>query len=73
MKKEFQWKKLLDLLRQHPMSTVDIASKFIPAPQKVIQTLRGKGYDIKTEPIEGKKHRLYVLYEHEEQLRLFNA
>ena len=33
MKKEKQWEKLLKLLRFKPMSTMEIASNYIPAPQ----------------------------------------
>lgn len=72
-KKEAQWKKLLRLLREKPMSTREIMIKYICAPQKVVETLRKKGYDIETKAVEGQKHCVYVLKEHkEEQLRLFN-
>lgn len=72
MKKETQWEKLLKLLRIKPLSTMEIVREYIPAPQKVIETLRKKGYDIKTEPVEGQKYSVYVLYEHTDQLGLFN-
>ena len=70
--KEKQWEKLLKLLRLKPLSTMEIVSNYIPAPQKVIETLRKKGYDIKTEPVEGQKYSVYVLYEHTDQLGIFN-
>ena len=71
-KKEAQWEKLLRLLREKPMSTREIMFKYICAPQKVVETLRKKGYDIKTEAVEGEKYSVYVLYETPEQLGLFN-
>lgn len=70
--KEKQWETVLNMLRTRPVSTLDIMAKYILAPQKVIETLRKKGYDIETKPVEGEKFCLYVLNEHTEQLGLFN-
>ncbi len=67
-----QWEKLLRLLRLKPLSTMEIVREYIPAPQKVIETLRKKGYDIETRPVEGEKYCVYVLHEHSEQLGLLD-
>ena len=70
--KEKQWEKVLNMLRIKPISTLEIMSNYILAPQKVIETLRKKGYNIETKPIEGQKFCVYVLKETTEQLGIFN-
>lgn len=70
--KEKQWEKVLNMLRIKPISTLEIMSNYILAPQKVIETLRKKGYNIETKPIKGQKFCVYVLKETTEQLGIFN-
>lgn len=72
MKKETQWQKLLKLLEVKPMSTIEITANYICAPQKVVETLRKKGYNIETKPVKGQKYCIYILKTGEEtQLGLF--
>lgn len=73
MKKETQWQKLLKLLKIKPMSTLDIMANYICAPQKVIEILRNKGYNIETKPVKGQKYSIYVLKEEPKQLGLFGV
>lgn len=56
-----QWEIVLGMLEMHPVTTKDIFEQWIMAPQKVIETLRKKGYTILTEPIKGEKHCKYTL------------
>ena len=59
-----QWERVLYALRQRPLTTVDIYNglgAWILAPQKCIETLRGKGFIITTEPIKGEKFSKYTL------------
>jgi len=60
-KQECQWETVLKMLRKGSVTTKDIFEQWIMAPQKVIEQLREKKYDIKTEPIIGKKHKKYTL------------
>lgn len=66
-----QWEMVLNMLRIRPVTTKDIIDNYILAPQKVIETLRNKGYDIKTKPVKGQKYSIYVLHEQPTQLSLF--
>lgn len=69
--RETQYEIVLNMLRKGSVTTKDIFEQWIMAPQKVIETLRKKGYTILTEPIEGKKHCKYTLIPTAEQGRLF--
>lgn len=60
-RKEFQYEKVLRLLKERPQTTMGLTAKFIPAPQKSIEILRNKGHIILTEPVEGSTHKIYVL------------
>ena len=71
--KETQWEKVLNMLRIRPVTTMDIINNYVLAPQKVIEILRKKGYDITTKPVEGQKYSVYVLNQKAKQLGLFNA
>ena len=68
---ETQYQVVLEMLKKGSVTTKDIFEQWIMAPQKVIQTLREKGYVILTEPIKGKKHCKYTLIPTAEQGRLF--
>ena len=59
--KEMQYEKVLRLLRQRPYTTMELVAEYIPAPQKSIELLRDKGFNILTEKIENKKYKQYVL------------
>jgi hypothetical protein len=59
------------MLRIKPVTTKEIVENYIMAPQKVIETLRNKGFDIKTKPVKGEKYCIYVLNEEPKQLSLF--
>lgn len=71
MKKVTQWQKVLEMLRIKPTTTMEITNKYILAPQKVIETLRNKGYIIETKHVKGQKYSVYVLHEQPHQLGLF--
>lgn len=66
-----QWEKVLGMLRLKPVTTMEIINNYILAPQKVIETLRNKGYKIETKPVAGQKYCIYVLNEEPKQLGLF--
>lgn len=70
--KEKQWETVLNMLRIKPVTTMEIINKYILAPQKVIETLRKKGFNIETKSVEGQKYCVYVLKQTTEQLGLFN-
>lgn len=61
--KEKQYEKVLRLLRQKPHTTMDFVAQYILAPQKCIEMLRDKGYDIETQDVKGQKYKMYVLKE----------
>ena len=67
-----QWEKVLNMLRIKPVTTMEITNNYVLAPQKVIETLRKKGYNIETKAVEGQKYSVYVLHQKTEQLGLFN-
>ena len=78
--KEKQYEKCLRLLRQKPHTTMDLVSQYILAPQKCIEMLRDKGYNIETQDVKGQKYKMYVLKESNqvsnqvtEQARLFES
>lgn len=68
-----QWEQVLKMLRIKPVTTLDITSNYILAPQKVIETLRNKGFNIETKPVDGQKYCVYVLKEEPKQLGLFGG
>ena len=68
-----QWEKVLEMLRIKPTTTMEIINNYILAPQKVIETLRNKGYNIETKPVTGQKYCVYVLKEEPKQLGLFGG
>lgn len=61
MTKEFQYEKVLRLLKTRSYTTMELVAQYIPAPQKAIEILRDKGFKILTESIEGKTHKKYTL------------
>ena len=61
--KEKQYEKVLRLLRQKPHTTMDFVAQYILAPQKCIEMLRNKGYNIETQDVKGQKYKMYVLKE----------
>jgi hypothetical protein len=68
-----QWEKVLEMLRIRPVTTRDIFENYINAPQKVIETLRNKGFNIETKPVKGQKYSIYILKEEPKQLGLFGG
>ena len=66
-----QWEKVLEMLRIKPTTTMEIINNYILAPQKVIETLRKKGFNIETKAVKGQKYSIYVLHEKPTQLGLF--
>jgi len=66
--KEFQYEKVLRLLKISPRTTMGLTAQFIPAPQKAIQILRDKGYIILTEPVEGSTHKKYTLVQEQQPI-----
>lgn len=71
MGKDTQYEVVLEMLRQGPVTTLDIFRKWIMCPPKVIEGLRKKGYKILTTPVEGEKYCKYTLIPTTEQGRLF--
>lgn len=78
--KEKQYEKVLRLLRQKPQTTMDFVAQYILAPQKCIEMLRDKGYDIETQDVKNQKYKMYVLKESNqvsdqvtEQVNLFES
>lgn len=61
MGKKTQHERVLEVLKVKDLTTLDIISLYILAPQKVIETLRKLGHDIKTIPVEGQKYSRYHL------------
>jgi hypothetical protein len=59
-----QAQKLLEHLEIHgKITTKEIIDElWILAPQKVIETLRHKGYDIRTVDVKGQKYSEYVYH-----------
>jgi len=68
MTKEFQYEKVLRLLKIRSWTTMELVAQYIPAPQKAIEILRDKGHHILTESIEGKTHKKYTLIQEEKPI-----
>lgn len=71
MSKNTQYETVLRMLRCGSITTKDIFEQWIMCPPKVIEGLRKKGYNIKTEPVEGQKYCKYTLIPTIEQVKLF--
>lgn len=75
-RQEYQYEKVLRLLKNRSYTTMGLTAEFIPAPQKAVQILReklqGTEYKILTEDIPNCKHKKYTLVKDGQQ-SLFNV